>query len=484
MFRAVLFSVLLFPVILTAGNTFGKTFGGAENDVGYSAVECPNHDFILIGYTKSFNGTGLDGYLVRITNAGDLVWQKNFDLGQDELFRSGALTANSGLLLVGYCRKDETAPKDLLIVKVNASGEMQWQKCYGGDGNDYACEIQKTPDGNFVISGTTNSFGHGGEDVWVLKVDSNGDTLWTATFGSTGDDQGRGCAVDASGNIYVSAKGAGVFAPDLYFIKLHGDGSAEWLKSFSTMGWTEGYDVCMSDTTAIFAGYGYWGSGYSHDMLWVKTTTMGDTIQTGHGGGSKNDYAFGISAVHHGGFILAGKTYSFGGYWKGLLWRVDSQGETKWKRAFGGDKEDIFWNVLETDDQCYLAVGYTNSTGNGASDLFVVKVDSTGEATAIPQPARTLPSQFTLGQNYPNPFNPTTTIPVRLKKRGQVQVEIFNSNGAKVAVLGPKNFNAGTHNLIWNARGLDGKLLPSGIYIYRLWVNGKYYAHRKMILLR
>jgi len=484
MLRAVLVFFLTVPLLLTAGNTFTKTFGGTENDVGYSVLECPNHDYILIGYTKSFNGVGLDGYLVRITNTGDLVWQKNFDLGEDELFRSGALTADSSLLLVGYCRKDETAPEDLLVVKVNASGEMQWHKCYGDSGNEYAYAIQKTPDGNFVISGTTNSFGHGGDDVWVLKVNDKGDTLWTATFGSTGEEQGRGCAVDASGNIYVSAKSRGAFSPDMYMIKLHSDGSTEWLKSFSSMGWTEGYDVCLSDTVAVFAGYGFWGSGFRHDMLWLKMNTQGDTLKTCHAGGSEDDYAFGISTTHDGGLILAGKTISFGGYWNGLLWRVDSQGETKWQKAFGGDQEDVFWNVIETSDQCYLAVGFTKSTGNGESDLFVVKADSTGEATAIDRTLSGLPRQYALGQNYPNPFNPSTTIPVHLKQGGAVRIEIFNTNGEKVAVVGPENFNAGTHQVVWKGRGLNGKQLPSGVYIYRLRVNGKFYAQRKMILLR
>ncbi len=482
--RVIVIFGFLLPAILLAGNTFVKTYGGGDVDEAYSAVECANHDFIIVGLTKSLGGSMRDGYLLRITNSGDSIWAKNYDSGQDEIFRGSVLVGDSVLYTVGFRRPDGNTPTDLLLAKIRTDGELVWTKSYGGDGTDYGCDIHQLPDGNLLISGTTDSYGNGGEDVWVFKVDLNGDTIWTATFGGTGEDQGRGIAVDDSGNIYISAKSYSLFAPDMYMIKVHEDGSADWLKTFSTSGWTEGYDACFNGKEIVFAGYGYWGGSIMHDMLWVKMSSVGDTVRTGHAGGSSNDYAFGVNPTADDGLILTGKSDSFGKGWQGLLCKVDASGNMQWQKAFGGDNEDILWKVYQTSDQGYLAVGHSNSTANGSLDVFVVKTDSSGEVTAIGQNEQALPQDFYLEQNYPNPFNPTTTIPVHLAKSGRARIDIFNTAGVKVATLGPKRGAKNTSTFTWNGKNFNGLDLPSGIYIYRLIVSGKVYGSRKMILLR
>ena len=482
--RFVVFAFLLLPVMLLAGSTFNKTFGGSDADEGSSAVQCSNHDFILVGLTKSYGGAMHDGYLVRISESGDSLWAKNYDFGQDEIFRGSVLLGDSALLVVGSIRPDDSTPWDLLVAKIRTNGDVVWHKTYGGDGTDYGWDIHALPDGNFVVSGTTDSYGNGGEDVWVLKINQNGDTLWTATFGGTGEDQGRGIAVDDSGKIYISAKSYSLFAPDMYMIKLNDNGEAAWLKTFSSSGWTEGYDACYDGKEVVFAGYGYWGGVYSHDMFWIKMDANGDTIRTGHVGGGSDDYAFGINPTDDGGLILVGKSKSFGSYWQGLISKIDAKGKMEWQSAFGGDNEDIFWKVYQTDDHGYLAVGHSNSTADGNMDVFVVKTDSAGAVTFIEDHGKPVAQNFRLRQNYPNPFNPTTTIPVDMKKAGRVRIDIYNAAGAKVATLGSQRLNRGHGYFKWNGKNFQGQELPSGVYIYRLSVDGKYYGTRKMILLR
>lgn len=482
--RFMVMAFLLLPVMLLAGSTFSKTFGGSDTDAGYSTVQCSNHDFILVGLTKSYGGTMRDGYLVRISDSGDSIWARNYDFGQDETFRGSVLLGDSALLVVGFTRPDGSTPTDLLVAKLRTNGDVVWHRTYGGDGTDYGWDIHALPDGNFVVSGTTDSYGNGGEDVWVLKIDQNGDTLWTATFGGTGEDQGRGIAVDDSGKIYISAKSYSLFAPDMYMIKLNDNGEAAWLKTFSSSGWTEGYDACYDGKEAVFAGYGFWGGVYSHDMLWIKMDAKGDTIRTGHVGGGDNDYAFGVNPTDDGGLILAGKSKSFGSYWQGLISKIDAKGNLQWQSAFGGDNEDILWKVYQTDDHGYLAVGHSNSTSDGNMDVFVVRTDSAGALTSIEDAGKLVVQDFYLQQNYPNPFNPSTTIPVKLKKAGKVRIDIFNAAGTKVTTLGLQRLNRGQGYLKWNGKNSQGQTLPSGVYIYRLSVDGKNYGSRKMVLLR
>jgi len=475
--------VVLLPLALFAGLTFQKTFGGLDVDVAYSVLELPDGNFLIIGYTKSFNAWGTDGYVVKMNKYGGAIWEKQIDLGGYEILHSGAVLNNGDVLLVGAEKPNENAPYDLLIIKIDPQGTKIWQRLYGGAESDNAWDIAAMPDGNFVISGTTKSYGAGDKDVWVLKINSDGDTLWTRTFGASGDDEGRSCAVDANGGIYVSAKSHLAFAPDMYMIKVNSDGSTGWLKSISTSGWTEGYGVCVVDTLAAFAGYGYWGSGISHDFFLVGMTTDGDTVGTAHGGGGDDDYAFSACATSDGAVVMAGKTFSFGGWCKGMLMKV-KDGNIKWMQAYGGDDEDVLWDVIETSDHFYLAVGYTESFGMGNSDMFVVKTDTAGQFSAISENENLLPQNYSLQQNYPNPFNPSTVIPFTLPASKKVRVDVYNTLGQRVCTLGNRLYGAGKHQVTWNGTDSRGQLQPSGVYFYQLVVEGKVMATRKMVLMR
>ncbi len=475
--------LVLVPAFLWAGLTFQKTFGGLDADVAYGVAELPDGNYLIVGYTQSFNGVGLDGYMVKMSPHGTAIWEKTYDTGIYELFHGCAATSDGGAMIVGYQKLQENDPKDLLLVKINAQGAVQWSKTYGGSDNDSGWDIAPTPDGNFVISGTTASFGHGGKDVWVLKVDANGDTLWTATFGASGDDEGRACAVDASGHIYVSAKSYLLFSPDMYMIQVNPDGSTGWLKSISSSGWTEGYGVCVAGNEPVFAGYGYWGSGYSHDFFMVHLNAAGDTVCTFHGGGGDDDYAFSIYPTSDGGFIMAGKTFSMGGWVKGMLIKVKN-GNAIWMEAYGGDDEDILWDVIETSDHFYLAVGSTESSGAGNSDVFVVKTDTAGQFSGIGAGNVPLPRKYALKQNYPNPFNPTTYITFTLPTAQTARIDIYSALGQKIASLGNRFYAAGTHRVMWDGCDFRGRPLPSGVYFYRLVANGQVKATQKMVLMR
>ncbi len=470
-------SLFLLPSFLFSSTTFQKTFGDTAKDVGYGILQLPDNQYLIIGYTYSFGAKGMDGYLIDMDGSGKMLWQENIDLGGDEFLRHGVLLPDGDILLTGYSRADASSPTDLLLLKINHSGQVLWSKIYGGSGTDLGWDIQASPDGNYVVSGYTNSYGAGQYDVWILKIDSEGDTLWTALAGGTGDDEGRGCAVDGKGNIYVSAKSYSFFAPDMYMIKLHSDGSKAWLKSFSSTGWTEGYDVCIADSNAVFAGYGYWGN---HDMLLVDMNSSGDTLFTCHAGLSNDDYAFAISPTSDKGFVMVGRSTSFGGGNKGMILKVDAQGKEQWQNAWGGDQEDMLWDVLETDDKGYLAVGFTKSFGQGDADVYVVKTDSAGNVTGIAPSKQYVASGFMLEQNYPNPFNPTTTISYQINgnKRQYVHLAVYDISGKLIVNLAQGWQSAGKHHFRFN-----GQNLPSGIYVYQLSV-GKFSQSKKMVLLK
>lgn len=485
--RSLLFILLLSafsPRFIFGDDTFIKTFGGTDNEELYSGSLVPERGYIFWGYTKSFSTT-MDGYIILLSEEGDLLAEKAIDLGGEELFKNGVGTPDGGFMAVGYIRKTGSDPLDVLVVKLDGKLEVQWSKILGGEQDDYGFSIQEAPDGNYIISGGTHSFGHGDEDVYLIKINGNGDTLWTATYGDTQEDEGRTCALDDKGNIYITAKTMFGFTPDMYMIKVDSIGSEVWLKTFSTMGWTEGYDVCMADTVIAYTGYGYWGGNYSHDMLLITMNAKGDTIFTNHFGGSDDDYAFSISPVHDGGYILAGKSLSFNlGQFDAILGRVDAKGQLTWLYGFGGEDEDIFWDVFETDDHHFLACGLTKTNTTGGADAYIVKTDSLGIVTGMEQKHSPEPNNYMLGQNYPNPFNPETVIPFTLKQTQSVTIEIYNNKGEKVKGWSDLTLEPGHHTVKWDGQDAKSRPVSSGVYFYRLLVQGKPMSVKKMILLR
>jgi len=203
--------------------------------------------------------------------------------------------------------------------------ELEWLKTYGvkGNGEDHGKVVVQTSDGGYVIVGCTGSEpSHGGYDVWLIKTDANGDTLWTRTYGGTSYDYG-------------------------YSVIQTSDGGYMIVGSTSSFG-TGGYDVWL-----------------------IKTDANGDTLWTrviGYSGGRDEGWA--VQQTSDGGYIIVGYTSSFGsGGYDVWLIKTDANGDTLWMRTYGGTNDDYGRWVQQTSDGGYIIVGYTSSFGSGGCDV-------------------------------------------------------------------------------------------------------------------
>ncbi len=469
---------LMLPAMGFAGITFEKTYGDTANEYVFSLIPLPKSMYLLVGRTNSFGGVGNDGYLVKIDGHGTMLWQKNIDFGAYESFRRGLFLPDGSVLLVGTTQSAENEPADLLLVKVDLDGNVLWHKTYGGSGKDVGWDIKAANEkGFYYIAGYTNSFGAGGTDAWLLKIDANGDTAWTKTYGSDGDQSARICAVNGE-NIILIGNNRSLSTPQMYMLNVNDNGG--WQRIFSTQGWTEGYSVCTVDTVAVFAGYGFWGSTLRHDMLVVMLGLVsGDTVMVVHSQIPKDDYAFGINTTQDGGFIVVGKgdAYQNDENFKGVIWKLTRTGETDWMRFWGGDQRNELWDVIQTDDHGYLAVGFTNSFGNGGMDAYVVKTDSLGQVTSLGSEPAHLPQTVSLEQNYPNPFNPVTTIRYSIPQTEKVELAVFDMLGRKVLQVVNAVQTAGSHSV-----RIRADHLPSGIYLYQLKAGNQRRVRKMMVL--
>jgi hypothetical protein len=484
---AVLASVLLLfsvPAAQAQDTLWARTYGGSNWDFGYCAKQTSDGGYIVVGSTESFGAAQENMYLVKTDPDGDTLWTRTYG-GTDYTWSVGEAvqqTADGGYIILGAAANDTTAAyiQGVFLVKTDIDGDTQWTRLYGGDDWDGGHSVLQTTDGGYIIVGSTHSFGAGGLDVYLLKTDANGDTLWTRTFGGSQYDEGYSVQQTTDGGYIIGGHTYSVsgYDNDFCLVKTDDHGDTLWTRIYGGSGFDFGKSVQQTDDRGyIFAGYtSSFGAG-GNDYYLVKTAANGDPIWTRTYGGTYWEIAYSVQQTEDGGYIVAGQIEHFYGDDRDLyIVRTDASGDTLWTRTYGGELDDFGRSVQNTSDGDYIVCGGSKSFGAGACDLWLLKL---AECAAADQ-GRTenVPGDFVLCQNYPNPFNATTAINYQLPADAHVTFEIYNLLGHRVATLVGTKQQAGYGSVVW-----DASEVSSGIYFYKLSA-GDYTEAKRMMLVK
>ncbi len=421
---------------MTAQTTFQRTYGGEGYDKAWSAAQTADGGYVIIGCTDSFGARDDDVWLIKTDASGDTMWTRIFGGPAEDWGYSVTQTADGGYILVSHTRSFGAGEWDVWLIKTDASGDTMWTRTYGGANYDRAYSVAQTADGGYVITGHTKSYGAGGGDVWLIKTGASGDTLWTRTFGGTEDDYGNSVQQTTDGGYgiagYTGSFGAGCW--DVWFIKTDFSGDTMWTRTFGGELWDEGRSV----TQTAEGGYVVTGRTRSFgaggfDVWLIKTDAAGDTIWTRTFGGGADDDGYSVAQTTDGGYVVAGYTWSFAvGCWDVWLIKTDASGDALWTRTYGGMHWDFGRSVQQTTDGGYIIAGYTKSFGAGYADAYLIKTDSAGNAAAIAEPEPPVAHKLA----------PATIVRAVLHLQSEIynresEILLLNSAGRKVMDLRP-----------------------------------------------
>jgi len=253
-----------------------KTFGGRGYDTGLSVQQTDDYGFIITGIYEIGSRSII---LIRTDSNGNKLWDKIFGgTGSDEGY-SVQQTSDGGYIITGCTDSYGAGLYDVWLIKTDAGGNKLWDKTFGGSNHDCGYSVQQTSDGGFIITGRTFSYGVGSYDVWLIRVDSNGNKLWDKTFGGTGSDIGYSVQQTSDRGYIITgctySYGAGLY--DVWLIKTDAGGDSLWTKTFggssedrgnSVQQTSDGGYIITGDTTPF-------GSGYP-DVWLIKTDANGD----------------------------------------------------------------------------------------------------------------------------------------------------------------------------------------------------------------
>ena len=262
-----------------------KTIGGTTEDAGYSIAATTDGGYIVCGYTASFDVALGDIYLLKLTAIGDIVWTKSYGKAGFDGGYSVQQTADGGYILTGTYKNNGTENYDVILLKTDAVGTIVWQKLYGGSNDDWGYHVETLPDG-YIVSGHTFTFGQGEYDIYLIRTDLNGDTLWTRTYGQEGEDVGWWVRPVADGGFIVAgnAERLGIDHHNTYLLKTDSEGHIVWTRSYGQSDPDPEINSETAVSVALTPDGGYALAGYTtsygaggYDFYLLKTDSLGSS---------------------------------------------------------------------------------------------------------------------------------------------------------------------------------------------------------------
>ena len=420
-----------------------KTYGGSNNDWSYSIIQTTDEGYVVVGFTESNDGDvsgnhgDKDMWVIKLDGDGAIQWQKSLGGSGWEEAWSVRQCDDGGYIVAGRSSStdgDVTGNHgylDYWVVKLSISGDIEWQKSFGGSGLDLGYAITKTSDGGYVVTGESDSKdgdvnnNHGNSDYWVVKMNFEGKIEWERSFGGTSIDRGNDILQTREGGYVVFGQTRSI----------------------------------NGDVTDHHGGYDWWVVKLDEtgELEWQKTF-----------GGSDEDFGQSIKQTVDGGFVLGGFTHSTNGDVMGNQGNVDAWilkltegGEIQWQKALGGTGPENGYSIQQTDDGGYIMSGdawVSNgdvSGTHGKTDFWIIKLSPESSPTSAPS---SLPLAV-----FPNPAQQTISLKTQASS-AEISTEAGKEPSLTVRITDLLGREV-SHQAISDDGQIDISALPNSLYL-------------------
>lgn len=360
---------------------WSKIYGEVKDAYGTSAAQQTfDGGYIVCGHTWSQQLGSSNTLLIKTDTDGNELWIKTLE-GREAWWVQQV--TDGGYVLCGQTSSLGAGGSDVWLMKADAEGNTTWEKTFGGNRDDVGHFVQQTTDGGYIISGNTRSFGDGGVDIWLIKVDADANKQWDKTFGSDKDKDSEGGEVHQTtdggyvlcGNIYIT-ENPRIYWPRL--IKTDDQGNMLWDRKFG-----EGNQGCLWVRQTLDCGYIMCGHidmrGIDVRLLLVRTDTDGNKLWEKAFGCEWGSYgARSVQQCADGGFIMCGTKrrplISGGSDHDIWLIKTDANGIGLWESKFGIGKSGSGQSVQQTVDGGYIVCGCGHTSGGTGSYIQLLKL--------------------------------------------------------------------------------------------------------------
>lgn len=396
----------------------------------------------------------IDGWVARLRSNGTIDWSLFIGGSDDDHLSNMQSTVDGGVILIGYTQSNDgdvngnhgSNQEDIWVVKMNGTGQIEWQRCLGGSSQERGAQIRQTTDGGYILTGSTYSTdgdvsrNAGYSDTWVVKLDGAGRLEWEQSYGGTGSEGGA-CIIQTADGGYLA--GATMYAVDrnTSLLKLNSTGGLEWEKGM-------GLDFFIEDLAQRTNGdYAVTGSLFrsSYDIYLAVLDGTGTVLWDKTYGGSDQEQPSELQPTPDGGFVIAGHSGSNdgdvsgnNGMWDGWLLKVDATGTIDWQKCFGSNFNDRLTGVRVIPNGYVITSTepYEDDLGNRfTTDVTVRKLTEPIIAISRREAPSVVAAEPSLNQALsisPNPAADRTVLEMPVAEAGTARISVYSMSGARM----------------------------------------------------
>jgi hypothetical protein len=384
--------IIIFPIRVFSQITFEHEIGGKLPDFGICAIETKENGFLILGESYSFTHGSQDIYIQKTDKNGLPIWSKNYG-GKHAAYAGGVLQLKEeGYIIVGTTENyGNSETPNVYILRINENGDTIWTKSYGTNFGDYGYSITKSDNNDYLITGMTFEYSTGKRHILLLKIDSNGNQIWIKNIKYPNSYVAEKIINTHDENYLILAKVpemAGLpNCTHLRILKINNQGDTLWTEKIENRCYLQADCIKLtSDNGYIISGTSIGNitdNSFSSDIYLIKLNSKGNIEWQKQYGG--NDYDFGHDVVQTSDlkYLILGETYrneNYNNYKDLVLYKVDSEGEIIWSRTFESNGIKLGNSLIETKDSGFLICGtLNNNDGLKEDEIFLLKVDKKGK---------------------------------------------------------------------------------------------------------